>query len=53
MLMQTCACSPAPSGKHGLNGGQVAGIIIGVLLALAIAAVAAVLLLRRRKRVRY
>ena len=43
--------SPPPAGKHGLNGGQIAGIIIGVLLALALVAAAGLLLARRQKRV--
>ena len=44
--------SPPPAGKHGLDGGQIAGIIIGVLLALAAVAAAGLLLMRRQKRVR-
>ena len=42
--------SPPPAGKHGLDGGQIAGIIIGVLLALAAVAAAGLLLMRRQKR---
>ncbi|CAL8462033.1 g1564 [Coccomyxa elongata] len=43
--------APQSSGKQGLNGGQIAGIVIGVLLALALAAILAFLIVRRRKRV--
>lgn len=50
--MHVCCCSaPQSSGKQGLNGGQIAGIVIGVLLALALAAILAFLIVRRRKRV--
>lgn len=52
--MCVCGCvtrAPQSGGKQGLNGGQIAGIVIGVLLALALAAIAAFLIVRRRKRV--
>ncbi|EIE25001.1 RNI-like protein [Coccomyxa subellipsoidea C-169] len=43
--------APQNGSKQGLNGGQVAGIVIGVLLALALTAVIAFLVVCRRKRV--
>ena len=47
-----CLCRHNKGGHHGLGGGAIAGIVIGVLLALALlGVVVGVLVMRRRRQV--
>ena len=49
-LNEPSAAAPASKGSSGISGGAIAGIVIGVLAGLAILAVLAFFVLKRRRR---